>query len=45
MTHIRKKSIAGLNVGDVFSISREFTEKDVMKAMIAEGDPTNIVIT
>ncbi len=29
MTHIRKKSIEGINVGDRFSISREFTEKDV----------------
>ena len=29
MTQIRKKTIEGLNVGDVFSISREFTEKDV----------------
>jgi len=29
MTHIRKKAIEGLNVGDIFSISREFTEKDM----------------
>ncbi len=29
MTNIRKKAIQGFNVGDRFSISREFTEKDV----------------
>lgn len=29
MTHIRKKAIEGLNVGDRFSITREFTERDV----------------
>ena len=29
MTQIRKKTIEGLNVGDIFSVSREFTEKDV----------------
>ncbi|MBU3914806.1 MaoC family dehydratase [bacterium] len=28
MTHIRRKAIEGLNVGDVFSITREFTEED-----------------
>ena len=30
MSHIRKKAIEGLNVGDMFSISREFTERDVI---------------
>ena len=29
MTQIRKKAIEGLKVGDIFSISREFTEKDM----------------
>jgi len=29
MTHIRQKAIEGLNVGDIFSTSREFTEKDM----------------
>jgi len=30
MTHIRKKAIKGLNVGDTFSVSRKFTERDVI---------------
>ncbi len=30
MTHIRKKAIEGLNVGDTFSVSRKFTERDVI---------------
>jgi len=29
MSSIRKKAIAGLRVGDVFSVSREFTQADV----------------
>ena len=29
MTHIRKKTIEGLNVGDIFSVSRTFTENDM----------------
>jgi acyl dehydratase len=29
MSHVRKKTIEGLNKGDSFSISRTFTEKDV----------------
>ena len=30
MTHIRNKAIEGLNIGDMFSISRTFTEKDMI---------------
>lgn len=30
MSHIGKEAIEGLNAGDVFSISREFTERDVI---------------
>ena len=30
MTHIRKKAIEGLNAGDTFSVSRKFTERDVI---------------
>jgi len=29
MTHIREKAIEGLNVGDMFSVSRKFTENDM----------------
>ena len=31
MTHFRKKAIAGLEKGDTFSVSRTFTEKDVIQ--------------
>ena len=31
MSHIRKKSIVGLEIGDTFSVSRTFSEQDVIQ--------------
>ena len=31
MSHIRKKAIEGLEIGDTFSVSRTFTEQDVIR--------------
>jgi acyl dehydratase len=31
MSHIRQKAIAGLNIGDKFSVSRTFSEQDVVQ--------------
>ena len=31
MSHIRKKAIEGLKIGDTFSVSRTFSEQDVMQ--------------
>ena len=31
MSHIRKKAIEGLEIGDTFSVSRTFTEQDVVR--------------
>lgn len=31
MSHIRKKAITGLEIGDIFSISRTFSEQDVIQ--------------
>lgn len=31
MSHIRKKAIEGLEIGDTFSVSRTFTEQDVVQ--------------
>ena len=31
MSHIRKKAIEGLKIGDTFSVSRTFTEQDAIR--------------
>jgi acyl dehydratase len=31
MSHIRKKAVGGLEIGDAFCVSRTFTEQDVIR--------------